>query len=63
MVILNLLPFNTIMSSGKIKKSYGAKSGEQEGCGMAVIVFLDKKFMQRQSIVRRCIITVKKLIP
>jgi hypothetical protein len=40
MISLNLLPFYTIFSCGKRKKSYGAKSGEQGECGAIVILLL-----------------------
>jgi hypothetical protein len=40
--LLNLLTFNTTLSFWKINKSHGAKSGEEEGCRMRVILLLAK---------------------
>jgi hypothetical protein len=44
---LNLIFFNTVLSSGKRKKSHGVKSGEQGKCGMTSrIVFYPENYAQ-----------------
>jgi hypothetical protein len=61
-ISINLFPFNTILSSGKIEKSHSAKSGEEGGCEITSHFVCRHKSMQRQSKMSASIVTVKKSI-
>ena len=61
-ISLNLLPFNTVLSSGKIENSHGAKCGEQGGCEMRSHFVCRHESTQRQRITNASIVTLKKSI-
>jgi hypothetical protein len=53
-ISLNFLPFNVILSCGKIKKSHSTEFAKYRWYGMVVILFVGRNSWTKQSEHKQC---------